>query len=191
MKLVVGLGNPGRQYTETRHNIGFRVVEQIANTSSGGTWSARFDGLTCDIRLGAEKLLLLKPMTYMNRSGRSVRSAIDFYKVELADLLIICDDVNLSLGKLRLRSGGSAGGNNGLKDIILHLGTEEFPRLRVGVGAPRPGEMVDHVLGEFGPAEKRLAGDCVIEAGRAAERWCQAGLAVAMNEFNGIDLSKE
>ncbi len=139
MKLVVGLGNPGRQYTETRHNIGFRVVEQIANTSSGGTWSARFDGLTCDIRLGAEKLLLLKPMTYMNRSGRSVRSAIDFYKVELADLLIICDDVNLSLGKLRLRSGGSAGGNNGLKDIILHLGTEEFPRLRVGVGAPRPG----------------------------------------------------
>jgi PTH1 family peptidyl-tRNA hydrolase len=191
MKLVVGLGNPGRQYTETRHNIGFRVVEQIASTAGGGSWSARFDGLTCDIRVGAEKLLLLKPMTYMNRSGRSVRSAVDFFKVELVDVLIICDDVNLSLGKLRLRSGGSAGGNNGLKDIILHLGTEEFPRLRVGVGAPRPGDMVDHVLGEFGPAEKKLAVDCVIEAGRAAERWCQAGLAVAMNEFNGIDLSKE
>ena len=191
MKLVVGLGNPDRQYTETRHNIGFRVVEQIANTAGGGNWSARFDGLMCDVRLGAEKLLLLKPMTYMNRSGRSVRSAIDFFKVELADVLIICDDVNLSLGKLRLRSGGSAGGNNGLKDIIQHLGTEEFPRLRVGVGAPRLVEMVDHVLGEFGSAEKKLAEDCVIEAGRAAERWCQAGLAIAMNEFNGIDLSKE
>jgi PTH1 family peptidyl-tRNA hydrolase len=136
-------------------------------------------------------VLLLKPMTYMNRSGRSVRAAVDFYKVELPDLLIICDDVNLSLGRLRLRSGGSAGGNNGLKDIILQLASEEFPRLRVGVGAPRPGDMVDHVLGEFGPAEKSLAENSLIEAVRAAERWCREGLAVAMNEFNGIDLAKE
>jgi peptidyl-tRNA hydrolase, PTH1 family len=191
MKLVVGLGNPGRQYTQTRHNIGFRVVEQIASTNGGGTWAARFEGLVCDVRIGGEKALLLKPMTYMNRSGRSVREGLDFYKIEVSGVLVICDDVNLDLGKLRLRSGGSAGGNNGLKDIILHLGTEEFPRLRVGVGGARPGEMVDHVLGEFRGSDKDLAENCVIEAGRAAERWCQEGLAVAMNEFNGIDLSKE
>jgi PTH1 family peptidyl-tRNA hydrolase len=191
MKLLVGLGNPGRQYIKTRHNVGFLVLEQISNTAGGGSWSARFEGLTSDVRIGGEKVLLLKPMTYMNRSGRSVRSAVDFFKVELSDVLVVCDDVNLDLGKLRLRSGGSAGGNNGLKDIILHLGTEDFPRLRVGVGAPGPGEMVDHVLGEFRADQRDLAESCVIEAGRAAERWCKEGLAVAMNEFNGIDLSKE
>jgi PTH1 family peptidyl-tRNA hydrolase len=144
-----------------------------------------------EIRRGGEKIILLKPMTYMNGSGRSVRAAVDFYKLELGLMLIVCDDLNLKLGKFRFRTEGSAGGNNGLKDIIAQLGTESFARLRVGISAPDGRDAADYVLGRFSAAEEKLAEDCFIEAARAVELWDRDGVNVAMNEYNGKDLSKE
>jgi PTH1 family peptidyl-tRNA hydrolase len=191
MKLVVGLGNPGRTYEKTRHNIGFWVVERLASLDGTAVWSKGFEGLVTDVRLAGEKVKLLKPTTFMNRSGRSVREAFDFYKVELGSLLIVCDDFSLKVGKFRFRSKGSSGGQNGLKDIVMQLGTEEFSRLRVGIGSPGPRDPADFVLSEFSASEKTLVDDCVIEAARAVESWCRDGIDVAMNEFNGKDLSKE
>jgi PTH1 family peptidyl-tRNA hydrolase len=191
MKLVVGLGNPGRAYEKTRHNIGFFVLDQLASLEPTAAWTKGFEGLVTDVRLAGEKVKLLKPTTYMNRSGRSVREAFDFYKVELKQLLVVCDDFSLKLGKFRFRSKGSSGGQNGLKDIALQLGTEDFSRLRVGIGSPGLSDPADFVLSEFSASEKKLVDDCVIEATRAVEWWCRDGIDVAMNEFNGKDLSKE
>lgn len=190
MKLVVGLGNPGRRYQSNRHNVGFWVLDQLTLGQPSG-WTSQFEGLVADVRIGGDKVILLKPGTYMNRSGQAVRAAIDFFKLELDSLLIVCDDFNLKLGKLRLRMGGSAGGQNGLKDVIAHLGTDAFCRLRVGIGAPTHEDPAEFVLSDFSAAEKKLIDESVIEASRAVECWCREGIAVAMNEFNGKDLTKE
>ena len=191
MKLVVGLGNPGRSYEKTRHNVGFFVADQLASLDSTATWTKGFEGLVADVRIASEKVKLLKPTTFMNRSGRSVREAFDFYKVDLGSLLVVCDDFSLKLGKFRFRPKGSSGGQNGLKDIALQLGTDDFARLRVGIGSPGLRDPADFVLSEFSASEKSLVDDCVIEAARAVEWWCRDGIDVAMNEFNGKDLSKE
>src|SRR5687767_4859151 len=128
MKLVVGLGNPGAKYRYHRHNVGFMVLDQVSDTNGGGVWQSRFDGLTCDCFIGGERILLLKPMTYMNRSGQAVRKACDFFKAPVFDVLVVCDDLNLPVGKLRLRAKGSSGGQKGLNDIIACLGTEDVAR---------------------------------------------------------------
>lgn len=185
MKLVVGLGNPGTKYERSRHNVGFDVVDQVAKTNGASPFKAGFDGQTSECTVDGEKVLLLKPMTYMNRSGGSVRKAADFYKVRLEQVLIVCDDFSLPLGRLRFRASGSAGGQNGLKDIISALGADAVPRLRVGIDAPPEGmDPADYVLSGFKPAERRIIEDVVIDAGRAVESWCRNGLQSAMNEFN-------
>lgn len=184
MKLVVGLGNPGKKYEWTRHNVGFWVVDKLAADHRKDHWQSQFDGLVLDVRLGVEKVMLLKPATFMNRSGQSVRKAVDFYKIELADLLVVADDFNLDLARLRLRGKGSAGGQNGLKDIIAHLGTEEFSRLRVGIGSPGRIDPADFVLTKFAESDRDVVLGMVSEASVAVESWATRGLAWAMNEFN-------
>jgi len=185
MKLIVGLGNPGTKYERSRHNVGFDVVEQVAKTNGADPFRSGFDGQTSECTIDGEKVLLLKPMTYMNRSGASVRKAADFYKVPLEHVLIVCDDFSLPLGRLRFRASGSAGGQNGLKDIISALGSDAVPRLRVGIDAPPDGmDPADYVLSGFKPAERKIIDDVVIDAGRAVESWCRNGLQSAMNEFN-------
>src|SRR3954468_11601195 len=133
-KLVVGLGNPGSKYEGTRHNIGFEVVDRLAEGGSGATFTRKFDGLLAEAEIDFRRILLLKPETFMNLSGRSVGQALRFYKLEPTDLLVVCDDLSLPLGKLRLRPGGSDGGQKGLRDITAHVGTDQYSRLRIGIG---------------------------------------------------------
>src|SRR3954447_12227478 len=134
MKLVVGLGNPGSKYEGTRHNIGFEVIDRLAEGGAGARFSRKFDGLLAEAEIDFRRVLLLKPETFMNLSGRSVAQAVRFYKLELSDLLVVCDDLTLPLGKLRLRGGGSDGGQKGLRDISAQLGSEDYARLRLGIG---------------------------------------------------------
>ena len=185
MKLVAGLGNPGTKYERSRHNVGFDVVEQVAKTNHGEPFRSGFDGVLSECIVDGERVLLLKPLTYMNRSGASVRKAVDFYKLPIEAVLVVCDDFSLPLGQLRFRGSGSAGGQNGLKDIISAVGTDAIPRLRIGIDPPPAGlDPADYVLSSFRPAERKAIDDAVIDAGRAVESWCRNGLQSAMNEFN-------
>lgn len=183
MKVVVGLGNPGRQYASTRHNVGFAVVDTLAAGPGGGPFRGRFQGQVAELTDGGESLLLVKPETYMNLSGQAVRQVADFYKLSPADLLVVCDDFALPLGKLRVRAKGTHGGHNGLRSIQDHLGTTEYARLRVGVGGPKD-DAVDHVLGRFRPAERPVIDDAVIKAAQAVLVWAHQGVQACMNRFN-------
>jgi PTH1 family peptidyl-tRNA hydrolase len=184
MRVVVGLGNPGKQYHGTRHNVGYAVVDGLASGPSAGRFQSRFSAQVAELFEGEQKVLLVKPETFMNLSGRSVRQVMDFYQVPLTDLLVVCDDVNLALGRLRVRQKGSHGGHNGLRDIQNHLGTTEYPRLRIGVGAGEEGELVDHVLGRFRPSERPVIEDALTLAIQAVSVWIQQGIEVCMNRFN-------
>jgi PTH1 family peptidyl-tRNA hydrolase len=185
MKLVAGLGNPGPEYRKTRHNIGFDIIEELVRRHSNTSSQRRFDAESFEIFLNAEKVLLLAPLTYMNLSGRSVGAAVEFYKLPLEDVLIVCDDLNLESGRLRLRADGSAGGQNGLKDIFRRLGTETVPRLRVGIGRP-PGRMTatDYVLGKFTEQERQEFELVVAKAADGVEQWVRDGIFAAMNALN-------
>ena len=192
MKVITGLGNPGERYRFTRHNVGFRVVDLLADR-----WGLTGQGR---VKEGAGllevsrpdpvgRVLLVKPLKYMNRSGGPLRAALRQTDVDVgADLLVVADDIDLPLGKIRLRRSGSAGGHNGLRDIIATLGTNEFNRLRVGVG--RTGEAVDHVLATFKPDEREIADEMVAVGADAAERWLRDGIHEAMNAFNGLELDE-
>jgi PTH1 family peptidyl-tRNA hydrolase len=184
MKLIVGLGNPGPAYAGTRHNVGFKTVDRLAEPLHL-TFARRFEAELAEGQIGAERILLAKPQTFMNLSGRPVRQILDFYKLPVADLLVICDDVNLPLGQLRFRRGGSAGGHNGLKDIERHLGRRDYARLRLGVGGPDVDqEMADHVLARFRPGERAAAETLIADAADAVHVWLSAGLEAAMNQYN-------
>jgi PTH1 family peptidyl-tRNA hydrolase len=183
MKVVVGLGNPGRQYAGTRHNVGFAVVDALAAGSGGGPFRGRFQSQVADLADGGVNLLLVKPETFMNLSGQSVRQIVDFYKVPAADLLVLCDDFALPLGKLRMRVKGTHGGHNGLRNIQEHLGTTEYARLRIGVGGPK-GDAIDHVLGRFRPGERPVVDDAVLAAAQAVIVWAHQGAEACMNRFN-------
>lgn len=185
MKLVVGLGNPGRKYQGTRHNVGFAIVEELARRHASGKARAGFDGEMVDAVLDGERALLLCPHTFMNRSGQAVVKARDFYKLENRDLLIVCDDFNLPLAKLRFRPQGSAGGQKGLADIIRQLGTEEVPRLRMGVGpVPTGWDAADFVLGKFNKQELKDIEPAIVHAADAVSVWARQGIADCMNRFN-------
>ncbi|MBL8825217.1 MAG: aminoacyl-tRNA hydrolase [Planctomycetia bacterium] len=184
MKIVVGLGNPGSQYQGTRHNVGFEVIDMLASGPGGGRFQRRFDAELAEGLEGLEKVLYLKPLTFMNLSGRCVRAALDFYQLPATELLVICDDVNLPLGQLRMRAGGSAGGHNGLKDIEKHLGTQNYARLRMGVSGPGRSDLADYVLSRFKPGEKDVVNDMEIRAAQATGCWIREGVATAMNRFN-------
>ena len=186
MKLLVGLGNPGRKYEGTRHNVGFEVLFELARRHGPAKLKAAFRGETADVQIVDQRLLLLWPQTYMNLSGGSVLDARDFYKLPNEDLLIVCDDFNLPLAKLRVRPSGSSGGQKGLENIVARLGTDEVPRLRIGVGpVPDRYSGADFVLGKFTKAEVFEAQMSVARAADAVEAWARQGIQACMNQFNG------
>ena len=185
MKMVVGLGNPGPQYQRTRHNVGWEVLAELARRHGGGSPKVRHDAELVELFLGSEKVLLVAPQTYMNLSGRSVQPLADFYQLPLGDLLVVCDDMNLDLGRLRMRASGSAGGQKGLADILQRLGTEDVPRLRIGIGRP-PGRMdpSDYVLSKFRKEESEEIEHAVLAAADGVEGWVREGLTPTMNKVN-------
>jgi PTH1 family peptidyl-tRNA hydrolase len=190
VKIVVGLGNPGREYVGTRHNVGFDVADRLAAAHTDDAWRAAGSALQVRWRRGAaaEDVLIVKPLTFMNLSGEAVGEVIRFYKVTVGDVLIVCDDVNLPLGRLRARASGSEGGHNGLKSIAQHLGTIEYPRLRIGVGrGDARRDLADHVLARFEPEEAELAAEAVARAAEAVGLWIAEGLVRMMNSFNRAD----
>lgn len=185
MKLIVGLGNPGRRYAETRHNIGFMVAAKLAGLVDGSAPRSRFDGDLSEGIVGSEKVGVLCPSTFMNASGKSVRKAVDFYKLAPADVLVVCDDMNLPIGRLRIRAKGSAGGQKGLADIIRHLQSDEIPRLRIGIDPPPPGWAVpDYVLSTFKRSEQPEVDAATERAAHAAVDWVRHDMAFCMNQYN-------
>jgi PTH1 family peptidyl-tRNA hydrolase len=184
MKLVVGLGNPGRKYEGTRHNVGFRVAAELAARHGRSKPKRAFQGELVEAAIETHKLLLLAPHTLMNLSGESVLAARDFYKIPHEDLLIVSDDFNLPLAKLRFRNSGSSGGQRGLEDIIRRLG-EDVPRLRIGIGNPPAGrDAADFVLGRFSKTEQPEIEVAIVRAADAVEAWVREGIATAMNRYN-------
>lgn len=185
MKLVVGLGNPGRKYQETRHNVGFEVVAEVARRHGAGKPKAKFNGEVVEANCAGEKLVLLCPATYMNRSGASVLAARDFYKLEDGEILVVCDDINLPFAKLRVRAKGSSGGQKGLADVIRRLGGDDVSRLRIGVGAPPEGwDAAAYVLGKFTREEQAEVEPAILSAADAVVVWARDGIAACMNQYN-------
>jgi PTH1 family peptidyl-tRNA hydrolase len=198
MRLIVGLGNPGSEYVGTRHNVGFEVVDAVAERLGwmpAGQFErvakSKFEALVFDGVVeksdgkGGEKVLLLKPMTYMNLSGRSVQAAMAFYQLTPAEVMVVVDELALPCGSIRIRPGGSDGGHNGLKDVKRALGTDQYPRLRVGIDPPParvPGR--DYVLGAFTAEQRKLVDPAIARAAGACVTWADKGLATAMNQFN-------
>ena len=185
--LIVGLGNPGEKYEDTRHNVGFQVIDELAERQGRPVQRLKFKALTGLLTIGGEKALVMKPVTYMNLSGEAVRPAADFYKLPPERILVISDDVALAAGRLRIRAKGSAGGHNGLKSIIQHLGTDQFPRIRVGVGEkPHPDyDLADWVLGRPQGEDKKAIDEAVKRAADAVECILTQGLERGMGKFNG------
>lgn len=185
--LIVGLGNPGEKYENTRHNVGFQVVDELAERQNAPVQKLKFKALTNLLTIAGEKVLVMKPVTYMNLSGEAVRPAADFYKIPPERILVISDDTALDPGKLRIRQKGSAGGHNGLKNIIQHLGTDQFPRVKVGVGEkPHPDyDMADWVLSKFVGEDLKTITAAIEKAGKAVECLIAEGPDKAMNKFNG------
>jgi PTH1 family peptidyl-tRNA hydrolase len=192
MKVVVGLGNPGRQYEQTRHNIGFMVLDYLASAPHVSGWRSRFQGLVTETSEASQPVLLVKPETFMNLSGRCVRQVVDFYKLAPSDVLIICDDIALPLGKLRVKASGSSGGQNGLKSIEQSLGTQNFARLRVGVGQPSEyQDAADYVLSRFKPGELATVEDAIARSAQAVMLWVREGIEACMNKTNGPPVVKK
>jgi len=185
VKLLVGLGNPGHAYRDTRHNVGFEVLEVLARRAGSPGRKQRFQGETAQASIRGVPVLLLWPLTWMNLSGSSVLAARDFYKISDSDMIVICDDFNLPLDTIRLRPGGSAGGQNGLADVLARLGTTTIPRLRLGIGpVPVGWKAADFVLGKFTKQERPEVAALVERAADAVEEWVGAGIESAMNRFN-------
>jgi PTH1 family peptidyl-tRNA hydrolase len=184
--LIVGLGNPGKAYADTRHNLGFRVVDELARRYGLSFGKKERKAVVATGVILGKKVVLAKPQTYMNLSGEAVRSLVDFYKVELPRILIISDDLDIPLGTIRLRKAGGAGGQGGMKNIIQHLGTQEFNRVRLGIGRP-PGKMdpKDYVLQAFKGDDAILAAEVVERAAKAVETWLTEGIELAMTRHNG------
>jgi peptidyl-tRNA hydrolase, PTH1 family len=193
--LIVGLGNPGAKYDRTRHNIGFEVIDALAKRYPDASMveNKRFQGIAGEFRGGGTRTVLLKPTTFMNLSGQAVRAVLDWYKLEPESVLVVYDDMDLPTGKLRLRLSGGAGGHNGMKSIIAHLGTKEFPRLRLGIGATDKGEerdqaVVSHVLGRFAPEDRKIVDAVIPMAVDAIDLSLRKGFERAMNLYNGREV---
>ncbi len=182
---VVGLGNPGRRYRRTRHNLGFMVVERLAELWSAGPPRRAFDGLLWDVRVGPHRVVMLEPMTFMNRSGGSVAQMARFYKAAAEEILVVLDDLALPPGKVRIRPSGSAGGHNGLADILKALGTQDTPRLRLGIGpSPPPMDSADYVLGKMNEDDLASANEAIAAAVAVVTDWLEVGTDEAMNRHN-------
>lgn len=185
MYLIVGLGNPTKQYEGTRHNIGFDVIERLSDVHQISLNIKEHKAICGKGLLGVEKVLLMQPMTYMNLSGEAVRSAMDYYKITNEELIVIYDDISLDVGQLRIRKKGSAGGHNGIKNIIQHLGTDEFMRIKVGVGnKPEGWDLADYVLGRFSKEESDQVEEAIGHAAEACKMIINETIQAAMNEYN-------
>ena len=185
MYLIAGLGNPTREYEKTRHNVGFEAIDILADKAGTTVTEKKHKALYGKGYIGGQKVILAKPQTYMNLSGESIREIADFYKIEPENIIILCDDINLSEGQLRIRLKGSAGGHNGLKNIISHLGTQEFPRIRIGVGEkPRGMDLADYVLGRFPKEQQAVMEEAYRDAAEAACMMIEDGADAAMNPYN-------
>lgn len=192
MKLLAGLGNPGSQYRDTRHNVGFLVVDELARRWRVESWREAFSALAAKVSFGDEAVVLAKPLTFMNLSGESVAALAGFYKIDPADVLVIVDEAALPLGRLRARREGSAGGHNGLRSIVQHLGTEAFPRLRIGVGrGDGRRDLSNHVLGRFDASEREEMSAAVLRAAEASEMFVTEGIERVMNAFNAADSQQD
>ena len=186
MYIIVGLGNPSKQYEGTRHNAGFMTLDVLADRYNIDISEKKHKALCSKGVIEGNKVVLLKPQTFMNLSGESVRAAADFYKVAPEEIIVIYDDISLEPGQLRVRKKGSAGGHNGMKNIIAHLGTQDFPRIRVGVGEKPAGmDLADYVLGRFSKGERELLEEAFKEGAQAAVAILCDGIESAMNQFNG------
>ena len=182
--LIVGLGNPGRRYERTRHNAGFMAVERLYSILPGGTARSRFQADLIETRDGDKRIVLAKPLTFMNESGTAVSQIARWYKVPRDRLLVIYDELDLPFGTIRMRANGSAGGHNGVQSIIQHLQTQEFARLRIGINRPRAGSTVPYVLSQFSSEEQKALPEIIDRAAAAAMLWLREGVTVAMNEHN-------
>ena len=189
MRLIAGLGNPGVEYALTRHNVGWDVIDHLAEHLNAGRPLEKFGGACWGpFTIAQERVCLLKPYTFMNNSGVAIGEIARFYKIETRDILVIVDDINLNVGRLRLRAKGSAGGHNGLKSVIAHLSSQDFPRLRIGVGScPERYDLVDWVLGRFSASERDLIDKAVSAASLYCEQWCKTEINRLMNRVNSYD----
>ena len=186
MKLIIGLGNPGKTYEQTRHNIGFKVIDYLAMKWNAPLTQSKFKGMYSIIHRPEGKVMLLKPLTFMNLSGESVGALMDYYNIQLEDIVVIYDDLDLPTGQLRLRQKGSAGGHNGIKSLIQHLGTQEFNRMRIGISRPPSGMKVpDYVLARFSEEEIPEMAQAVEKSADACELWLSKPYIEVMNQFNG------
>lgn len=186
MYLVVGLGNPGRQYEATRHNMGFDTVDYLVEEYKVLQGGVKFNAMYGKTVIGGEKVILMKPLSFMNLSGGPVRDMVNYFKIDPeTELIVIYDDIDLDPGQLRIRKQGSAGGHNGIKDIIRQLGTEKFLRIKVGVGAkPKGWDLADYVLGRFSTEDRKIVDEAIARAGKAVDIMISQGPDAAMNEFN-------
>ena len=190
--LLAGLGNPEKKYEGSRHNAGFAAADALAKSLCTGRFEKKFKGLITRADVGEQRIYLVKPLTYMNLSGECVATAAGYYRIPADHVIVLVDDVNLAVGRLRVRGSGSAGGHNGLKSIIRELGTDAFPRVRIGVGGAGDGrDLVSHVLGHLEKKDLATMEKAYEEAGRAALCIAEHGVAEAMNRFNGLDLAPQ
>ena len=186
MYIIAGLGNPGKKYEHTRHNVGFDVMDVLAEKYNIRMDEKKYKAICGKGMIGSEKVVLVKPQTFMNLSGESIAEAVNFYKVDPEHIIIVYDDISLDVGQLRIRKKGSAGGHNGIKNIIAHLGTQEFPRIKVGVGdKPKKMDLADYVLSRFSKEDSAVMEDAFREAAGAVEMMIIQGADAAMNQFNG------
>lgn len=191
MRLIAGLGNPGTEYALTRHNVGWDVIDRLADRLDAGNSAVKFGGACWGpLMVKDERVCLLKPYTYMNNSGVAIGELARFFKIEPCDILVVVDDVNLPLGKMRLRAKGSAGGHNGLKSVIAHLSSQDFPRLRIGVGSCPPHfDMIDWVLGHFTSTDRSIIDRAIAQASEFCRDWCALTTEKLMNRVNSCDVS--
>ena len=190
MFLIVGLGNPGKEYEGTRHNVGFEVIDYLSNKYNIDVNRTKFKGIYGEGFIGNNKVILLKPTTYMNLSGESIREVINFYKLNNDEVIVIYDDISLEIGNLRIREKGSAGGHNGIKSIIANIGGDVFPRIKIGVGQPN-GDLVSHVLGRFSKEESEVLMEVIEASLIGVEGIIKDGTKEAMNKLNGFKASKK
>ena len=185
MYVIVGLGNPGKNYVETRHNVGFKVIDLLAERNNIQINRIKFKSVYGDGLIGDKKVILLKPQTYMNNSGIAVREIVDFYKIPVEDIIVIVDDIDIGFADLRIRPKGSAGSHNGMKSIIYHIQDDKFPRVKIGIGKKHPNQdLADFVLGRFTEEEKPYIDDAILNAAMAVEEMIVNGIESAMNKFN-------
>ena len=191
MYIIVGLGNPGRRYEHTRHNIGFITVDYLAEKHGIRINKIKHKALVGEGMISGQKVLLVKPQTYMNLSGQSVREILSFYKPEIANLIVVYDDVDLPMGRLRIRPSGSSGTHNGMRSIIYDIQRDDFPRLRIGIGGERKMRLADYVTGGFGKEERKLMEGSVLRAVSALESILDSGIERAMNEYNSKEAAEK